>query len=268
MYCRNCGKLLRNDENFCTSCGFKVVKVVEVKKEIPKVKEVIVKSKEETPKDKVNVGWWFLGFFIPVVGIILFFVYKKKKSKVCDNLIYGSISGFIIGFTGIAITFIVLLSLYYGPIEKGVYSFNESTLEDNSKYEITSELRLEDFDYGYGEFTISTNEVYSYYGDYIELYEGEVEVEIVTTRVGEWTMIESGDVELVTFEKVIVCKFSGEGKDGYIKSIKPDCELVYGFSFTKKILSSQDLVYNYKDGETTFAVLNDNNMSYIEYNEY
>ena len=43
MYCKNCGNLLNDQDNFCVKCGSKVIKEVK-----PVVKQEPIKVKEKT----------------------------------------------------------------------------------------------------------------------------------------------------------------------------------------------------------------------------
>ncbi len=38
-------------------------------------------------KEEVNIGFGFLSFFIPIVGIILFFVWKDQKERAFNRLL-------------------------------------------------------------------------------------------------------------------------------------------------------------------------------------
>ncbi len=44
--------------------------------------------------DSGSIGWAILGFFIPIVGIILFFVWQKNKPKCAKKSIIGAAVGF------------------------------------------------------------------------------------------------------------------------------------------------------------------------------
>ena len=68
MFCKNCGKEIDNNAYVCPSCG--------------------VKQVDDTPKtvnaDGPSVGCGILGFLIPLVGLIMFIVWRKdfpQKSK-------------------------------------------------------------------------------------------------------------------------------------------------------------------------------------------
>ena len=46
-------------------------------------------------EQKPGIGWYFLGFFIPIVGIILYFVWKNDHPMRAKNLLYAALAGII-----------------------------------------------------------------------------------------------------------------------------------------------------------------------------
>ena len=71
MKCSNCGSDNATNTKFCTNCGTKLTAS-------DKTENVVV---ENNSNEGSGIGWGFLGFFIPIVGIILFFVWKNEKPK-------------------------------------------------------------------------------------------------------------------------------------------------------------------------------------------
>ncbi len=70
-YCTKCGAQLQDNASFCASCGEAVGSEINKLKTIPT---------DEGP----TFGWGVLGFFIPLVGLILYLVWMKdypKRSK-------------------------------------------------------------------------------------------------------------------------------------------------------------------------------------------
>lgn len=62
MYCKNCGKEINDEAVICPECG--------------------VQQKELTASnDTGGFGWGLLGCCIPIVGLILFLVWKDSKPK-------------------------------------------------------------------------------------------------------------------------------------------------------------------------------------------
>ena len=71
MYCPNCGQEIDDKAVVCPKCG------------------VPVSGKKATnPNDASSFGWAFLGFLVPIVGLILFLVWKDEsplKAKSCGK---------------------------------------------------------------------------------------------------------------------------------------------------------------------------------------
>ncbi len=71
MYCPNCGQEIDDKAVVCPKCG------------------VPVSGKKTTnPSDASSFGWAFLGFLFPIVGLILFLIWKDEsplKAKSCGK---------------------------------------------------------------------------------------------------------------------------------------------------------------------------------------
>lgn len=71
-FCPKCGNELQNNETQCPNCGH-----------------------TQTNVDKKSIPFMIIGFLIPLVGIILFFVYKKKSPLKATSALNGAIVGFV-----------------------------------------------------------------------------------------------------------------------------------------------------------------------------
>lgn len=92
MYCKNCGQEIDDKAVICPKCGVQVAE-----------------CKTSTDSDSSSFGYALLGFFIPIVGLILFLIWKdeyplRAKStgkgalvSVIVSVVLGIISGVIIG---------------------------------------------------------------------------------------------------------------------------------------------------------------------------
>jgi len=92
MFCGNCGKELKGEEEFCLYCGAKT------NAKVPQP----VKKEEGSA-----VGWGFLSFFIPTVGAILSICWWKEfahRAKVC---LVNAIVGFVLSI-------VIFLSSWFG----------------------------------------------------------------------------------------------------------------------------------------------------------
>ena len=98
MFCKNCGKEIDDQAYVCPHCGVKTGK------------------NDVSPADADSgskAGWGILSFLIPLVGLILFLMWKQerpKTAKVCGicalvavivevvvGIIYGVVIGSVIG---------------------------------------------------------------------------------------------------------------------------------------------------------------------------
>ena len=107
-YCNRCGAQITDDSaRFCPNCGNDTMAPVNV-----------AAPREE---DKPNMGFAVLGFFLPLVGLILYLVWKSETPLKAKSCIHGAIAGFI---TGIVLSVIISIiaavivamagSYYYG----------------------------------------------------------------------------------------------------------------------------------------------------------
>lgn len=91
-YCTNCGEQLNEKQDICLSCG------------------VLIKRVNE---DDGSIGWFFLGLFMPVIGIVLYALWYIEKPKTAKYTLRGVITSAAI----VMLLFIIVLLiplLYYG----------------------------------------------------------------------------------------------------------------------------------------------------------
>ena len=109
MYCEKCGSKNEMTSDFCTNCGNKLNKELSN----TNVNNTTVINTEE---EKNTFGWGVLGFFIPIVGLILFICWKKDRPKASKSAGIGAlvsvianvllsiliiVIGFIVGFSAV-----------------------------------------------------------------------------------------------------------------------------------------------------------------------
>ena len=70
MYCRNCGKEIDNNAYVCPHCGVKVVD-----------DEAQRRDENADADNGSKVGWGILSFLIPLVGLILFIMWRSERPK-------------------------------------------------------------------------------------------------------------------------------------------------------------------------------------------
>lgn len=83
-FCKKCGTELNESDRVCGNCGTPV----------GSTNQLTTNSTEDTG----NFGWGLLGFCIPIVGLILFLIWREEKPLNAKAAGIGAIIGFIIGF--------------------------------------------------------------------------------------------------------------------------------------------------------------------------
>lgn len=66
---------------------------------------------EQDNDDSGSFGWWLLGFLLPVVGLILWIVWHRKKPNNAHASIWGAITSVVTGITLVIIAFFVGLRI-------------------------------------------------------------------------------------------------------------------------------------------------------------
>ena len=92
MYCKNCGRTVGDTSSYCNNCGARIDN----------------KPNADASEDSLSLGFAIFGFFIPIVGLILFLIYEEKKPKRAKSAVKGALIGFI---TEIVLA-IILVILY------------------------------------------------------------------------------------------------------------------------------------------------------------
>ena len=81
MFCKNCGKEIDDNASVCIYCGVST----EEKKEVPAV------------VDNGGIGWGLLGCCIPIVGLVLFLVWKDTKPNSAKSAGIGALVSVVLG---------------------------------------------------------------------------------------------------------------------------------------------------------------------------
>ena len=106
MYCKHCGSQIDEKAVFCQNCGKKV------NEEIKEVKIVKPELNQTTQYKEYNegssVGWGFLGYFIPLVGLILFLEWKESKPKSAKAAGIGALVS-VISSVALGVLYFVLM---------------------------------------------------------------------------------------------------------------------------------------------------------------
>lgn len=98
MTCKHCGREIGYNR-FCPYCGAE------------NETELITAHPYERKKDK-TFGWAVLGFFFPIVGLILFLMWRVDKPKAAENAGIGALVGVVTGGGGAVVAVIVSLAVF------------------------------------------------------------------------------------------------------------------------------------------------------------
>lgn len=92
MFCKKCGKEILDDAVICVHCGCSTQDA-----------QTIVANAGDAP----STGMAILGFFIPLVGLIIWAINKDTKPLMAKSAGKGALIGFIVS---------VVFSIIYGAI--------------------------------------------------------------------------------------------------------------------------------------------------------
>ena len=90
-FCKNCGAQIDDNAVVCTSCG-------------------VAQNTAPAVVDKGGFGWGLLGWCLPIVGLILFLVWKDTKPKTAKAAGIGALVSVIIA----VVYYVVMLVLGIG----------------------------------------------------------------------------------------------------------------------------------------------------------
>lgn len=90
MFCKNCGEQIDDRAAICPKCG------------------VPVNNNAFSQNDAPSVGFGILGFFFPLIGLILYLVWKNQTPLKAKSAGQGALIGFIIGI--VIVVFYSILS--------------------------------------------------------------------------------------------------------------------------------------------------------------
>lgn len=143
MYCKNCGRPVDDTSSYCNNCGARIDN----------------KPNADASEDSLSLGFAIFGFFIPIVGLILFLIYEEKKPKRAKSAVKGALIGFI---TEIVLAIIlVILSVVFATSLFNNISNNIPAIGDVFSEETTDKILEKDVDVSFGEFKVTNNGYYS-----------------------------------------------------------------------------------------------------------
>lgn len=143
MYCKNCGRTVDDTSSYCNNCGARIDN----------------KPNADVSEDNSNLGFAILGFFIPIVGLILFLIYEEKKPKRAKSAGKGALIGFITKIV-LAIILVILYVVFATSLFNNI-SNNIPAIGDVFREETTDKILEKDVDVSFGEFKVTNNGYYS-----------------------------------------------------------------------------------------------------------
>ena len=92
MYCKKCGKEINDEAVICPYCGCATDNM---------------NKRRTAPDDAPGFGWGVLGFFFPIVGLILYLVWKSDYPLRAKSAGKGALAGVIT----IVVLYIIIIAI-------------------------------------------------------------------------------------------------------------------------------------------------------------
>lgn len=143
MYCSRCGEYQNGNEAYCQNCGAQ-----------------LSVGQGNTPDDRSSPGFAALGFFFPLVGLILFAVFDSKQPRRAKSAGKGALIGFIIKAV-LTILFTVIYTTGVLNLIQNTTGVDSSQIADFVAGESTSEVLDKYVDISLDKLHISNNGVYN-----------------------------------------------------------------------------------------------------------
>lgn len=136
MYCAKCGTLLPENASMCPNCGTSVVDNSQSGASVfyPTQQPQNSPVYQQPPAaDKSNIWLNVLSFFVPIFGIIWYFVKREKKPKEAKGTLKTAIVGVAVNFAIILLGFIFVFvgtGLVLGGMESAVPETTVASVEN------------------------------------------------------------------------------------------------------------------------------------------
>lgn len=93
MFCKYCGKQVQDGSTFCPHCGKSFQEKVEYS--VPPQQQRYNRY-EPDPRDAPSAGFAVLGFFFPLIGLILYLVWKDELPQRAHSCGKGALVGVVV----------------------------------------------------------------------------------------------------------------------------------------------------------------------------
>lgn len=110
VYCKNCGKEIDENAVVCVHCGA----------QLKELKTETIASANTMQDDTGSIGWGILGFFFPIVGLVLYLIWKETRPKTAKVAGKGALISVIIEFV---LGFLLGLLVGLGIIPESIVDF-------------------------------------------------------------------------------------------------------------------------------------------------
>lgn len=111
MYCRNCGKEIADNAYVCPNCGV-----------LTQAGQEDQKAASPSEDSGSKAGWGILSFFIPIVGLILFCVWRTERPQTSKTCGICALVSFLLSVVAV-ILYIVIAVAIFGSILQGIPSY-------------------------------------------------------------------------------------------------------------------------------------------------
>lgn len=132
MFCNQCGKEI-GDAKFCPYCGAAQDATTPNQGEYQPIEpqQNYQQQGYQQPNyarsdDQPNMGFSILSFFIPVVGLVLYFVWKQEYPQKAKSCLKGLLAGVILYVVGVC----CLMSSAFFIASQDPYSYNYYSSND------------------------------------------------------------------------------------------------------------------------------------------
>ncbi len=103
-YCRNCGKEIDNNASFCPDCG-------------ASQNTAAASAQNQTPapaavSDEGGILWGLLGCCIPIVGLILYLIWKNERPRTAKSAGLGALIS--VGISVLYYIVVLLIGIGFG----------------------------------------------------------------------------------------------------------------------------------------------------------
>lgn len=91
MFCSNCGKEISDKAAICVGCGAEV--------------------KRSAPEDTGGAGWWWIGFLVPLAGLLIWLTCNDTQPRRAKKAGVGALVGVITSVVLVAVFYILWFAL-------------------------------------------------------------------------------------------------------------------------------------------------------------